>query len=134
MAITSDQLERFEREARAVGALNHSNILTVYDIGVERGIPYVVSELLEGETLRARLDAGPLAGRGRRSTSRCRSSPGLTAAHDKGVVHRDIKPENLFVTRDGLVKILDFGLAKQTGGVRGEPRRRRATPSPNRAS
>ena len=114
-AITSEQLRRFEREARAVGALNHSNILTVYDVGVERDIPYVVSELLEGETLRSRLDAGPLPVAEALDIA-LQIVSGLTAAHDKGVVHRDIKPENLFITGDGLVKILDFGLAKQTGG------------------
>jgi TolB-like protein len=111
--ITRDQLDRFEREARAVGALHHPNILAVYDIGVADGAPYVVSELLEGETLRARLARGRLsmdeaAGIARQIVS------GLAAAHDKGIVHRDLKPENLFISNGGIVKILDFGLAKQT--------------------
>ena len=113
--ITRDKLDRFEREARAVGALHHPNILAVYDIGVADGTPYVVSELLEGETLRARLARGPLsmdeaAGVARQIVS------GLSAAHDKGIIHRDLKPENLFITSEGIVKILDFGLAKQTMG------------------
>jgi tetratricopeptide (TPR) repeat protein/TolB-like protein len=111
--ITEPQLERFEREARAVGALNHSNILTVYDIGVEGGVPYVVSELLEGETLRARLDRGPLSIAESLDLA-LQIASGLTAAHDKDLVHRDIKPENLFITSDGAAKILDFGLAKHT--------------------
>ena len=91
--------------------LNHPNILTVYDIGSHDGAPYIVSELLEGETLRARIDGTPLPPR-KAIDYATQIARGLAAAHDKGIVHRDLKPENLFVTRDGRVKILDFGLAK----------------------
>ncbi|HLN93764.1 MAG TPA: serine/threonine-protein kinase, partial [Thermoanaerobaculia bacterium] len=106
-----DRLRRFEHEARAAGVLNHPNITAVYDIGSVEGSPYVVSELLEGETLRSRLDAGPLAPR-KALDYAIQIARGLAAAHEKGIVHRDLKPENLFVTKDGRVKILDFGLAK----------------------
>jgi tetratricopeptide (TPR) repeat protein/TolB-like protein len=119
-AITPEQLARFEREARAVGALNHPNILTVYDVGVDRDTPYVVSELLEGETLRSRLKAGPLRPEDAIAVAKQIVS-GLAAAHDKGVVHRDIKPDNLFITRDGVVRILDFGLARQTAPAPAQP-------------
>ena len=107
----ADRLRRFQQEARAAGTLNHPNILAIYDIGTHEGSPFVVSELLEGETLRDRLQEGPLAPRkGIEYASQI--ARGLAAAHEKGIVHRDLKPENLFVTRDGHVKILDFGLAK----------------------
>jgi serine/threonine-protein kinase len=115
-AITSEPLARFEREARAVAALNHPNILSVYDIGVQDGVPFVVSELLDGETLRTRLERGSLPSGEILDLAR-QIAAGLAAAHDKGLVHRDIKPENLFVTPDGLLKILDFGLAKQTAAL-----------------
>ena len=112
----SDQLAWFAREARAAAALQHPNILTVYDVGVDRDISYVVAELLEGETLRARLQRGrmnvDLAAR-----LALQMLSGLAAAHDKGIVHRDLKPENLFLTNDGVVKILDFGLAKTIGAI-----------------
>jgi tetratricopeptide (TPR) repeat protein len=108
----ADQLARFGREARALAALNHPNILTVYDVGLDREIPYVVSELLDGETLRARLHRAPVPLNEAVALAR-QIAAGLAAAHDKGIVHRDLKPENLFVCRDGVVKILDFGLAKQ---------------------
>ncbi len=107
----ADRLKRFEQEARAAGALNHPNITAVYDIGAHEGAPYVVSELLEGETLRARLASGSLPAR-KAVDYAIQIARGLSAAHEKGIVHRDLKPENLFVTRDGRVKILDFGLAK----------------------
>jgi eukaryotic-like serine/threonine-protein kinase len=107
----ADRLRRFEQEARAAGILNHPNITAVYDIGSHDGAPYVVSELLEGETLRSRLAAGPLAPR-KALDYAIQIARGLAAAHEKGIVHRDLKPENLFVTKDGRVKILDFGLAK----------------------
>jgi eukaryotic-like serine/threonine-protein kinase len=138
------RLRRFEQEARAAGQLNHPNILTVHEFGMHDGMPYVVSELLDGETLRQRLldrtsrapisSAGPNAGAGTPSVSAgtaAKNVPsgvalpqrkaidygvqiahGLAAAHEKGIVHRDLKPENIFLTRDGRVKILDFGLAK----------------------
>jgi len=129
-----ERLHRFEREARAAAALNHPNILAVYDIGTLDGTPYIVSELLEGETLRARLTQGPTR---RTDTPSPGGSPlpeaskrvggltirrsieyavqiahGLAAAHGRGIVHRDLKPENIFITKDGHLKILDFGLAK----------------------
>src|SRR5438128_2871142 len=107
----ADRLRRFEQEARATSALNHPNILTIYDLGTHDGAPYIVSELLDGEELRAQLNEGPLAVRQALDYAQQIAS-GLSAAHEKGVVHRDLKPENLFVTRDGRVKILDFGLAK----------------------
>jgi eukaryotic-like serine/threonine-protein kinase len=109
----SERLRRFEQEARAVAALNHPNILAVYDIGTHDGAPYLVSELLEGETLRERLAGGALPAR-KVIDYTVQTAHGLAAAHEKGIVHRDLKPENLFVTRDGRVKILDFGLAKLT--------------------
>ena len=107
----ADRLHRFEQEARAAGQLNHPNILTVYDVGAHQGAPYVVSELLEGESLRSRLREAPLAPRKAIDYAR-QIAEGLAAAHDKGIVHRDLKPDNLFVTSDGRVKILDFGIAK----------------------
>jgi eukaryotic-like serine/threonine-protein kinase len=106
-----DRLRRFEQEARAAGLLNHPNITAVYDIGSHDGSPYVVTELLEGETLRSRLASGPLPVR-KSLDYVIQIARGLAAAHEKGIVHRDLKPENLFVTDDGRVKILDFGLAK----------------------
>src|SRR5271167_4603871 len=106
-----DRLRRFEQEARAVAALNHPNILAVFDIGQHDGAPFLVSELLEGESLRATLDRGALPQR-KTIEYGVQIAHGLAAAHDKGIVHRDLKPENIFVTRDGRIKILDFGLAK----------------------
>jgi len=108
-----DRLQRFAQEARAAAALNHPNILSIFDIGEQQGAPYVVSELLEGETLRERLRNGPLSIRKAIDYS-LQVARGLAAAHEKGIVHRDLKPENLFITEDGRVKILDFGLAKLT--------------------
>jgi serine/threonine protein kinase len=110
------QLRRFEHEARAAGALNHPNILAVFDIGAQDGVPYVVTELLEGETLRQRMQRGPLPLRECLDAAR-QLAAGLATAHDKGIVHRDLKPANLFLTRDGRMKILDFGLAKQTAAA-----------------
>ena len=108
-----DRMQRFAQEARAAAALNHPNILSIFDIGDEKGSPYVVSELLEGETLRERLRNGALSIR-KAIEYGLQVSRGLAAAHEKGIVHRDLKPENLFITSDGRVKILDFGLAKLT--------------------
>ena len=108
-----ERLQRFSQEARAAAALNHPNILSIFDIGEQQGAPYVVSELLEGETLRSRLKNGPLPIR-KVIDYAMQVAKGLAAAHEKGIVHRDLKPENLFLTNDGRVKILDFGLAKLT--------------------
>ncbi len=108
-----DRLWRFEQEAKTVAALNHPNILGIHDIGTYEGSPFLVSELLEGDTLRQKIDAGPIATR-RAIEYALGIAQGLAAAHDKGIVHRDLKPENVFITRDGRVKILDFGLAKLT--------------------
>ena len=107
----SDRLVRFEQEARAVAALNHPNILAVFDVGQHNGSPFLVSELLEGETLRAVLHHGALPQR-KAIEYAVQIAQGLAAAHEKGIVHRDLKPENVFVTKDGRIKILDFGLAK----------------------
>ncbi len=123
-AADTDRLRRFEQEARAAGMLNHPNILTVHDIGAaspENGrAPYIVSELLEGETLRERMNSAAMPVRKAIDYAQ-QIARGLAAAHEKGIVHRDLKPENLFVTKDGRVKILDFGLAKlkppQVGGA-----------------
>src|SRR5277367_2779461 len=114
-AVSSDpeRLRRFEQEALATAALNHPNILAVFDIGTNDGAPYVVSELLEGETLRERLRSGPIPMR-KALDHALQIAHGLAAAHEKGIIHRDLKPENLFITKDGRVKILDFGLAKLT--------------------
>ncbi|MGA8491178.1 MAG: protein kinase [Terriglobales bacterium] len=106
-----DRLRRFEQEARAVAALNHPNILAIHDIGQHDGSPFLVSELLEGESLRAMLDRGALPPR-KTIEYGVQIAHGLAAAHEKGIVHRDLKPENIFVTKDGRIKILDFGLAK----------------------
>ncbi|HET7440750.1 MAG TPA: protein kinase [Terriglobales bacterium] len=106
-----DRLRRFEQEARAAAALSHPNIVAIYDVGVHDGSPYIVSELLEGETLRERLFEGPLPVKQALDYA-LQTVQGLVAAHDKHIVHRDLKPENLFITRDGRVKILDFGIAK----------------------
>lgn len=108
-----ERLARFEREARAVAALSHPNILAIYDFGTENGVTYAVMELLDGQTLREVLRDGPLPTRKALEYAR-QVANGLAAAHDKGVAHRDLKPENLIVTRKGRVKILDFGLAKWT--------------------
>src|SRR5580698_10296743 len=106
-----DHLRRFELEARAAAALNHPNIVAIYDVGLDEGSPYIVCELLEGQTMRKRLAEGalpvPLA-----IDYALHIVQGLIAAHDHRIVHRDLKPENLFVTSDGRVKILDFGVAK----------------------
>ncbi|HEY6931556.1 MAG TPA: protein kinase, partial [Thermoanaerobaculia bacterium] len=116
----ADRLRRFEQEARAAGILNHPNLTAVYDIGTHDGAPYVVQELLEGESLRSVLAGGRLSQRKTIDYS-LQIAHGLAAAHEKGIVHRDLKPENIFVTRDGRVKILDFGLAKLTHQEEGAP-------------
>ncbi len=106
-----DHLRRFELEARAAAALSHPNIVAIYDVGLSQGSPYIVCELLEGKTLRQRLDEGPLPLRVALNYAQ-QIVQGLIAAHDRRIVHRDLKPDNLFVTTDGRVKILDFGVAK----------------------
>src|SRR5205814_7356893 len=108
-----DRLRRLEQEARAAAALNHPNILAVHQMATHNGVSYLVSELLEGETLRERIRRGLIPLR-KAIDYEVQIAHGLAAAHEKGIVHRDLKPENLFVTKDGRVKILDFGLAKLT--------------------
>jgi eukaryotic-like serine/threonine-protein kinase len=112
-ASDASRVRRFEQEARAAAALNHPNILAVYDIGTHGECPYIVSELLEGQTLRERLRDGPPPIR-KVVDYALQIARGLAAAHDRGIVHRDLKPDNIFITNDGRVKILDFGLAKLT--------------------
>jgi serine/threonine protein kinase len=116
----SGRLARFEQEARTTALLNHPNIVAVYDVGSDHGIPFVVSELLRGETLRARLTNGALPVRTAVAYAR-EIANGLVAAHDLDVVHRDLKPENIFITTDGRLKILDFGLAKCRNETLGIP-------------
>jgi eukaryotic-like serine/threonine-protein kinase len=113
LSTDSERLRRFEQEARAAAALNHPNILAVFQMGTYEGAPYMVSELLEGETLREQIKRGRLSVR-KSIDYGVQIARGLAAAYEKSIVHRDLKPENLFVTKDGRVKILDFGLAKLT--------------------
>ena len=115
-----DRLHRFEQEAKAASLLNHPNITVVYDIGQHDGAPYIVEELLEGETLRERLSGAPI-GQRKAIEYALQVAHGLAAAHEKGIVHRDLKPENLFITREGHLKILDFGLAKSMSPASAEP-------------
>jgi serine/threonine protein kinase/tetratricopeptide (TPR) repeat protein len=125
LTANSERLRRFEQEARAAAALNHPNILSVFQMGIYEGAPYLVSELLEGETLREPIRRGRLAVR-KAIDYAVQIARGLAAAHEKGIVHRDLKPENLFVTKDGRVKILDFGLAKL---VQAQPRFEHSAPT-----
>jgi eukaryotic-like serine/threonine-protein kinase len=113
MAADGDRLQRFEHEARILSTLNHPNLLAVYDVGLEDGVHYLVSEFLVGHTLRELLEQNPLGVR-RATDYSVQIAKGLAAAHEKGIVHRDLKPENIFITEDGGVKILDFGLAKMS--------------------
>ena len=115
VASDPDALGRFEREAKAVAALSHPNILAIHDFGRHEGVAYAVMELLEGETLRERLAAGAPPAR-KAIDYATQIAHGLAAAHEKGIVHRDLKPENVFVTKEGRLKILDFGLARQASG------------------
>jgi len=112
-SVDEHRLSRFEQEACAAGALNHPNILVIYHIDTHDGAPYIVSELLEGETLRQRISGTALAPR-RVIDYASQIARGLAAAHEKGIVHRDLKPDNIFITKDARVKILDFGIAKLT--------------------
>src|SRR5947207_6216823 len=107
----SDHLRRFEQEARAAAALNHPNILAIFDVGFDGSIPYIVSELLEGRTLRQRLNEGAIPVR-QATAYALQVAQGLIAAHERHIVHRDLKPENIFITHDDRIKILDFGVAK----------------------
>src|SRR4029077_4385146 len=113
LAKDGDRLQRFEHEARVLSTLSHPNLLSIYDVGSQDGIHYLVSEFLEGHTLRELLKDNPLGVR-RATDYGLQIAKGLSAAHEKGIVHRDLKPENIFVMTDGRVKILDFGLAKQS--------------------
>jgi eukaryotic-like serine/threonine-protein kinase len=115
-----DRLRRFGQEAQAVAALNHPNIVAIFDVGERDGAPFLVSELLEGESLRAALERGPLPQR-KAIEYAVQIANGLAAAHDKGIVHRDLKPDNIFICRDGRVKILDFGVAKLAAASNGDP-------------
>ena len=119
LAEDASRLQRFENEARTVGGLNHPNVMALYDVGREAGQFYVVMELLEGLTLRDRLEGGPIPSR-KAVEYATQIVHGLAAAHDSGIVHRDLKPENVFITRDGHVKILDFGLARKVDRIGSE--------------
>src|SRR5271169_6703699 len=125
-----DRLRRFEQEARAAGQLNRPNIVIVHDFGMHDGAPYVVQELLEGKTLREKMKDGAISPR-RAAEYGIQIANGLAAAHEKGIIHRDLKPENIFVTKDGRVKILDFGLAKLTQQEEAPPD---VTSAPTRAA
>src|SRR5262249_9861225 len=121
-ATDADRLRRFEHEARAAGALNHPNLLGVFDTGQHDGHPYVVFELLDGSTLRQLVGQAALPAR-KAVDYAIQMAQGLAAAHEKGIVHRDVKPENLLVTRDGRVKVVDFGLAKLVPSLSPDPSR-----------
>jgi eukaryotic-like serine/threonine-protein kinase len=125
-----DRLQRFEYEARLLSTVNHPNILAIHDVGREGDLHYLVSELLEGQTLREKMSAGPLSQR-RATEYAAEIARGLAAAHEKGVVHRDLKPDNIFVTKDNRVKILDFGLAKQATGEGGSSEHSATMTGPN---
>jgi len=112
-SLESERLERFEQEARLAGSLNHPNLVVVHDVGAKDGAPFLVTELLEGESLRHRLSRGRLPLRSALDLA-AQIADGLAAAHARGIVHRDIKPENIFVTPGGRAKLLDFGIAKLT--------------------
>ncbi|HEX5133919.1 MAG TPA: serine/threonine-protein kinase, partial [Thermoanaerobaculia bacterium] len=116
LSTDADRLARFEREARSASALNHPHIVTVYDIGRADSLSYIAMELVEGHTLREAVASGPLPGK-RAVAIAAQAADALAKAHSVGIVHRDLKPENVMVSRDGFVKILDFGLAKLVAPV-----------------
>jgi serine/threonine protein kinase len=120
LASDAQALARFEREAKAVAALSHPNILAIHDFGTDDGTAYAVTELLEGETLRDRLAAGALPPK-KVVQIAAEIARGLAAAHDRQIVHRDLKPENVFIAADGQVKILDFGLATHVAATAANP-------------
>jgi serine/threonine protein kinase len=115
----AEDLKRLEGEARAVSSLNHPNILSLHEVGTHEGVYYIVTELLEGQTLRGLLKHGGPAPR-QAVDYAIQIARGLAAAHERGIIHRDLKPENVFVTHDGRVKVLDFGLAKARPATDGE--------------
>ena len=123
----ADRLQRFEHEARILSALNHPNLLAIHDVGAQNGTHYLVSEFLEGQTLREKMSSDPLPQR-RVIEYALEIARGLAAAHEKGIVHRDLKPDNIFLTKDGRLKILDFGLAKQSFMASTSPNKARPWP------
>src|SRR6266849_10648039 len=114
LASDRDSLSRFTREARSASALNHPNIVTIHEVGTDKGTPFIVMEYVEGRDLRSIINEVPQPNR-RAAEIAAQIADGLAAAHEQGIIHRDLKPENLMVTKDGYVKILDFGLAKVIG-------------------
>ncbi len=130
LAEPGEHRQRFEREARVVARLNHPNILTVHDVGEDHGALFIVTELLEGATLRRRLEQGPLPWSVAVAWA-AELAEGLATAHDVAIIHRDLKPENIWITRDERIKILDFGIAKvhrtsarRSGDVRARQKQR----------
>src|SRR5262245_59961346 len=121
----ADRQRRFEQEAKTLAALNHPNVLTIHDAGVHEGAPYLVTELLDGKTLREERNGNALPVR-KATEFALQIAHGLAAAHGQGVIHRDLKPENIFITKDGRVKVLDFGLAKLRSNQKVESREQKS--------